>query len=321
MAYRTVEGKFWSDPAVVQLTPRGKLLMLYLITNMHSHLSGVYYLPQALITVETGIDDAPSDTPSDTLSASLDTLSRLELAHFYAESSVVYVPKMFKYQGKGEKNNRSAAKQLETLHNPMIIQRFLDDYPKVVQYLSDTVRHTLSIPYPAVGIQEQEQEQEQNQEPQPEKNSASAAAAADLIQNTTRYQMVMTGDISPDKWEPDPATVDRLKIGGIPWNAEMLADYRLYLLDNIKAGTPIKFPEKTFVNWCRKQQRIDEIESATKPTTEEKVTPLWQRQGFAGPDEMMTYENDIATFKNDQALGVNLHLAEPMDPRQNGKQS
>lgn len=134
--YRTICTQLWTDKTVQRLTVQGKLLFVYLITNPHTHLSGIYYLPQELMRKETGL----SDTLCHTL---LDTLSKEERAHYDPETSTVFVVNMFAYQGKGPKNEKSAAKQLETLHHTRLIALFLERYPGVTPFCSDT----LSIPY------------------------------------------------------------------------------------------------------------------------------------------------------------------------------
>jgi hypothetical protein len=134
--YRTICTQLWTDKNIQALSIQGKLLFVYLITNPHTHLSGIYYLPQELIRKETGL----SDTLCNTL---LDTLSECERAHYDPETSTVFVVNMFEYQGKGPKNEKSAAKQLETLHHTRLIPLFLKRYPAVESFCPDT----LLIPY------------------------------------------------------------------------------------------------------------------------------------------------------------------------------
>ncbi len=97
--------KFSSCPCVI-----GKCLFLYLITNAHSHLSGIYYLPEEVIQKEMGITKKIFDTL-------FDTLSKLELAFEHPETNTVFIRNMFRYQGRGEKNERAAAKHLTSLHH------------------------------------------------------------------------------------------------------------------------------------------------------------------------------------------------------------
>lgn len=126
--YRTVDSAFWSDPLVVALCPEAKLLALYLITNPHTHLGGIYYLPMSAIEEETGIASRRLNTLCDTLSSS-------GFARFDKKTKVVWVRNMFRYQGKGEKNDRSVARQLLTLHKSSLINDFLESYPEVKTHL------------------------------------------------------------------------------------------------------------------------------------------------------------------------------------------
>ena len=139
MIYRTICTQLWTDKKVQRLTVQGKLLFVYLITNPHTHLSGIYYLPKELMVKETGITNTLSDTLFHTLSD-----PSVNLAHYDAEYSVVFVVNMFGYQGTGEKNERSAAHQLEGLHESPLIALFLERYPRVRQFCSDTLSDTVS---------------------------------------------------------------------------------------------------------------------------------------------------------------------------------
>ena len=150
--YRTIDTSLWDDPKVKKLEPLAKLLFMYLITNRHAHVSGIYYLPPILAAHETALTTARLDTL-------LNTLSSSGLARFDRERSVVWVRRMFFYQGKGEKNQRAAANHLVTLHNSPLLKEFLSLYPAVKKYVRDTVSDTPS----EFGTQEQEQEQEQEQ--------------------------------------------------------------------------------------------------------------------------------------------------------------
>lgn len=80
MSYRTIDSRFWSDPKVRALSPESKLLFLYLITNEHANLAGIYHLPAVLIPHETGLAGYP-----------IDTLSIPHLAQYDDENEVVWV--------------------------------------------------------------------------------------------------------------------------------------------------------------------------------------------------------------------------------------
>lgn len=138
--YRTIDASFWTDPKVRKLLPSGRLLLLYLITNPHTHVSGIYYLSRSTILHETGLTNGVLDTLSDTLSS-------LGFCRFDPETETVWVKNMMRYQGTGDKNARSAALHVtKDLHKSALIGEFLAAYPDVKALVPDT----LSIPY-AVG--------------------------------------------------------------------------------------------------------------------------------------------------------------------------
>lgn len=146
--YRTIETSIWSDPAFKALPPNGKLLFVYLITNQHTHVSGIYYLPSLLIALETGLAASEIDTL-------LHTLSDTRLSLRDSKTDVIWVVNMFRYQGVGKRNHQAAANQLPTLHKTFLIKDFLKKYPAVKKFYRDRVSDTVS----EFGPQEQEQEQ------------------------------------------------------------------------------------------------------------------------------------------------------------------
>ena len=150
--YRTVETGMWDDPRFRALPPLGKLLFTFLFTNRAGHVSGIYPIPRVAMAYGTGIDLPTVDTLCD-------TLSRAGLARFDPSLDIVFVVSMLKHQGKGEKNERSAAVQLQTLHNSFLIRDFLDAYPSVTKYVPHTLLDRVSeVRFPARAEQDQEQE-------------------------------------------------------------------------------------------------------------------------------------------------------------------
>lgn len=53
---RYVNTKFWSDGFIVELDPLERYLFLYLLTNEHTNIAGVYELPLRVMAFESGID-------------------------------------------------------------------------------------------------------------------------------------------------------------------------------------------------------------------------------------------------------------------------
>lgn len=53
---RYINTKFWSDNFIVQLDPTERYLFLYLLTNEHTNISGIYELPLRTMAFETGLE-------------------------------------------------------------------------------------------------------------------------------------------------------------------------------------------------------------------------------------------------------------------------
>lgn len=124
MHYRTVQTCFWTDPNVTPLVSDSKLMALYLMTNPHSHVSGIYYLPFATIALEAGFKEYR-------IKSILDTLLHVKVD---TARMVVWVENMLHHQARGEKAYRAAANQLQNLHNSPLINEFLIRYPQVRRY-------------------------------------------------------------------------------------------------------------------------------------------------------------------------------------------
>lgn len=147
--YRTICTELWTDPEIKSLDVPTKLLFLYLITNPHTHLSGIYYLAEETLLKETGLKRIP-------YRYGIDTLSRLEKAFRDDHTETIFVTNMFSYQGTGEKNERAAARHLTTLHHCSLIHKFLARYPAIthrldrypIDTLSDSGKRCPSVPVP-----------------------------------------------------------------------------------------------------------------------------------------------------------------------------
>ena len=137
--YRTICCELWTDDKVQALTPHEKLLFLYLITNPHSHLSGLYYLPTILIRHEVqlgrGFDGAWKG------------LLTSPMVAYESARSLVWVVNMMLYQGRGQKTEKGVASHLATLHASPLLERFLLRYPQIIPYLSsDFIRCPIDTP-------------------------------------------------------------------------------------------------------------------------------------------------------------------------------
>jgi hypothetical protein len=134
--YRTVLASFWSDPEVKRLVRAGHkdavYFALYLFTNEHTHVSGIYHLDLVQAERETGCKGAAK------LFAMLEDKrwgnGKAGFAFYDEETETVWVRSMLRHQGRGAQNEKAAAKQLRTLHGSRLIAPFLETYPAVAQY-------------------------------------------------------------------------------------------------------------------------------------------------------------------------------------------
>ncbi len=178
--YRTIETSFWTDPKIADLDISGKLFALYLVTNPHSHVGGLYHLPDVIVMEETGFSKRTLDTLWDTLSGA-------GFCRRDKKLGVVWVVNMFFYQAKGEKNQRSVAKLFPSLHKSFLINEFLQRYPEVKQFTTaspDTLSDRVSDRVSDVGAQEQEQKMDQDQDQnldQKKKTKATGDSAFDVF--------------------------------------------------------------------------------------------------------------------------------------------
>lgn len=144
--YRTIDAAFWTDPKVKELAANVKLLFLYLITNPHTHVSGIYILPRELIIIESGLNKKE-------VGYGIDTLSRAGFCSFDEGISVIWVHHMFYHQAHGDKHDRGAACHLvEDLHKSSLIRKFCEYYPAVVSHLPDGFLDTIGYPIDTLSI-------------------------------------------------------------------------------------------------------------------------------------------------------------------------
>ena len=143
--YRSVEVKFWSDPWIRKQDFSVRYLYLYLITNAHTHPSGLYNISLDTIIKETGL--LPKQ-----VRYGIDTLSKTHRCRIDTQSEVVWVCKMHLYQCRGGKMRRAIEKHILNFHPSELLADFCD---------------TLSI-----GVHIRNRIQEQKQEAEAEKNAS-----------------------------------------------------------------------------------------------------------------------------------------------------
>lgn len=188
--YRTIDAAFWTDPKVRQLTPQAKLIFLYLVTNPHGHLSGIYYLPAEVVAKETGYH-------VDTLSGWYLELISKEIIMVDAENDVFWVKNMLRHQGKGKKVLASAINQLKNLHNSPLVDNFREYY---------RIGKKPKSGYPIGVVSEAgcDSRKEQEQEKEEKNNTATAISEKRFtkpsIDDVRAYCLERNNGIDADAW-------------------------------------------------------------------------------------------------------------------------
>lgn len=107
---RLVNTKFWSDGFIVNLDPLERYLFLYLLTNEHTEICGVYELPMAVMVRETGIPEKDNNACKGLISL----LKRLENKIFYYDGWV-YIKNFTKNQSSNSNMEIGAKRTLDAL--------------------------------------------------------------------------------------------------------------------------------------------------------------------------------------------------------------
>ena len=151
--YRSINPQFWSGKTGKALrgNPEAQLLALYLVTNQHTTMEGVYHLPIAYICADTGLS----------VEGATKGLARLYEAGFceyFDEVEVVFVYKMLTYQSGNLKStdNRTIAvrKFYDQLEESVIKQRFAEIYWELLGMESKPLASPLQAPRVSVAVTE-----------------------------------------------------------------------------------------------------------------------------------------------------------------------
>jgi hypothetical protein len=141
--YRSIETSLWTDPKVKGLPTEGKFFFLYLITNPHAHVSGIYVLEEYQIVHDTGLTSKRIDTLWDTLyhtpSGPLVMRDRT--------LEIVWVVNMLRYQGRGALIVKGVNTHLKGLHHSLLIAPYVEKYSYMGVVFDDTISDTLSEGY------------------------------------------------------------------------------------------------------------------------------------------------------------------------------
>ena len=121
MTYRIIDTKIWFDKKFRSLSLQSQHLFLYLLTNKHTHVSGLYHVPTIYISHET-------QQSEDDLAVAFAELATRGMVHCDSENDLVWVVKFLEYQGKGQNIRRSVTAQLKEYRTSPLSDLFWEAY-------------------------------------------------------------------------------------------------------------------------------------------------------------------------------------------------
>lgn len=165
--YAKISPKFWIGKTGKKLRDAGgeaQLVALYLLTNPHANMIGLYYLPELFISHETGL-------PLEGASKGLQRCIEAGFCSYDPLTEMVWVHEMAAYQIaktlKAEDNRcKGIQSEYDDLPGNPFLSTFYDKYGEVFHMKKRRVFESPSeAPLKPLRSQEQEQEQEQEQNP------------------------------------------------------------------------------------------------------------------------------------------------------------
>ena len=154
--HRTIDSAVWRDEWFTGLTPPARYLFLYLMTNEHTHISGLYLVSKATICEESGMAEKKVNALLKLLKyrVSVESIAKdrypindvSHQADMPLDTVLIWVHNMLRHQGKGSKVHSGAARQIATVADTKIARKFLKKYPGIKSYLNHEMKYTLSDP-------------------------------------------------------------------------------------------------------------------------------------------------------------------------------
>jgi len=111
---RSIKTRIWSDEWVEKLSPQEKLLWIYLLTNSHSNMLGLYEITIRKISFETGLTQ-------EMVSKALKGFERIGKAFLFFDK-FLFLPNWIKNQAMNSNMNTSARNLWDELPNELIIK-------------------------------------------------------------------------------------------------------------------------------------------------------------------------------------------------------
>jgi hypothetical protein len=140
MRYQKIESKIWHDEKFISLTPMQQRLFFYVLTCPHNNLTGLFVLKPGYACED--LKYLPKDFEKD-----LKKLIEKGLIEYDFENSVLLIINFLKHNPITNPNQKKAvAAQLVALPKSLLIKRFLEINPTLVEVLPKGLKKALPKP-------------------------------------------------------------------------------------------------------------------------------------------------------------------------------
>lgn len=160
--YAKIAPQFWIGPtgkAIRKLGAEAQVIALYLLSSPHANMIGLYHLPIAYISADTGI-------PFEGACKTLGKLQETGFCGYDHDAEVVFIYEMARYQiAEALKPGDKQCLGVQNAYNNVPKNRYLSDFFDYYATAFNLVeKRVYEAPCKPLRSQEQEQEQEQKQE-------------------------------------------------------------------------------------------------------------------------------------------------------------
>lgn len=273
-SFRQIHTRIWSDVWFQDLLPEEKLLFIYLFSNEHASICGLYELSLKTMGFETGLRP-------DAISLALHRFEQAGKAFYSAP--YVWVPNLRKYnENPSPKVQARIAKELAGIPDCTLKRRY-EAHHITPADVAATGGGSVPIPYPESGS-EQEHEQEHQKEQGRSRRGARGfggvvrtwEAAAGPISALTAEQLGALADEAESHRRTLPAESEGGQASGTDWVCEAI---REAAMSSDGRGVRVKFVQAIVDRWMREGFKAPFRARGMAASRSEDELEAWMRDG------------------------------------------
>ncbi|MGG7180286.1 hypothetical protein [Klebsiella aerogenes] len=209
--YGKVSPHFWigrTGKELRQAGPESQLVALYLLTSPHANMIGLYYMPLAFLSHETGLT-------MEGAKKGLNSAIKAGFCKYDEHSEMVWVIEMATHQigealKPGDKRCAGVQNEYNKLSDNLFLSEFYDKYSKQFNMTfprSSEIQNPGKNEGASKGLASQEQEQEQEQEKEQDQTNLSDSNRTDVYKSDEskgQPAQEKIDSVSEGEGEPDP---------------------------------------------------------------------------------------------------------------------